>query len=138
MKPVLFVCVGNVCRSPMAEGFANRFGKDVLVALSSGLAPLSVVPPETVAAMRERSIDISGHKPQLYDPREAAECDLVVNLSGVKLTGLPAKKVMDWKVTDPYAQGFEVYRAVRDELEQRVMRLILDLRLQVTKENARR
>ena len=122
----------------MAEGFANRYGRDVLVALSSGLAPVSVVPAETVAAMRERGVDISGHVPQLYDPREAAECHLVVNLAGIKLTGIPPKKLIDWKVQDPFGDSFEVYRAVRDEIEKRVMRLILDLRLQATKESVRK
>lgn len=122
----------------MAEGFANRYGKDVLVALSSGLAPTATVPPETVAVMHERSVDLSEHVPQLYDPREAAECDLVVNLAGIKLTGLPPKKLMEWKVTDPFGESLETYRTVRDELEQRVMRLILDLRLQATKEHARK
>jgi len=129
------VCVGNACRSPMAEGFANRYGRDVLVALSSGLAPIAKVPQETVAAMRERGVDVSEHVPQLYDPREVAECDLVVNLAGIRLTGIPPRKLIEWKVDDPFGESYETYRSVRDELEQRVMRLILDLRLQATKEN---
>jgi len=36
MKKVLFVCIGNVCRSPMAEAFANHYGNDVLIAKSAG------------------------------------------------------------------------------------------------------
>ncbi|MGI8990585.1 MAG: arsenate reductase ArsC, partial [Bryobacteraceae bacterium] len=39
MKRVLFVCIGNCCRSQMAEGFANTYGRDVLAAGSAGLAP---------------------------------------------------------------------------------------------------
>ncbi len=122
----------------MAEGFANRYGKDVLVALSSGLAPTARIAPETVAVMRERSVDVADHVPQIYDPREAAECELVVNLSGIKLTGVPAKKLMEWKVADPFGGPIELYRSVRDELEQKVMRLILDMRLQATKESVRK
>ena len=121
----------------MAEGFANKYGKDVLVALSAGLAPTPSIAPETVAVMRERNVDVSAHRPQVYDPREAAECDLVVNLSGARLTGVPSKKLAEWKVTDPFGGPIELYRTVRDELEQRVMRLILDLRLQSTKPRGR-
>ena len=36
---VLFVCIGNSCRSQMAEAFARAYGRDVLVAASAGLAP---------------------------------------------------------------------------------------------------
>jgi len=121
----------------MAEGFANKYGKDVLVALSSGLAPIGAITPETVAVMRERNVDVSEHVPQVYDPREVVECDLVVNLAGIRLTGIPARKLMEWKVADPFGGSIELYRSVRDELEQRVMRLILDLRLQVTKTSGR-
>jgi arsenate reductase len=122
----------------MAEGFANRYGKDVLVALSAGLAPAPAVIPETVAVMRERNVDVSSHIPQVYDPREVAECDLVVNLAGIRLTGVPGRKLVEWKVADPIGGSIETFRSIRDELEQRVMRLILDLRLQTTKENAHR
>ena len=49
MQPqrVLFVCVGNACRSQMAEGFARAYGKDVMVPESAGLAPAMTVPDET-------------------------------------------------------------------------------------------
>ena len=48
-KRVLFVCVGNCCRSQMAEGFAAHHGGDVLMAESAGLVPAGVVVDETVA-----------------------------------------------------------------------------------------
>jgi arsenate reductase (thioredoxin) len=130
LKRVLFVCIGNACRSPMAEGFANQYGSDVLRATSAGLAPLQKIPLETVAAMDEISVDVSRHAPRRYDPFEAVDCDLVVNMAGYKLPGPPGKKVVEWQVKDPYRASPDSYRAVRDELEQRVMRLILELRKQ--------
>jgi arsenate reductase len=122
----------------MAEGFANRYGKDVMVALSAGIAPTGSIPPETVAVMRERNVDVSAHVPLVYDPREVDDCHLVVNLAGIKLVGVPGKKLVDWKVDDPFGGPIELYRKVRNELEARVMRLILDLRLQATKETVRK
>jgi arsenate reductase len=114
----------------MAEGFANHYGADVLQAASAGLAPTQRVPRDTVLAMGEMNVDMSGHVPQRYDPFLAAEYDVVVNMAGYKLPGLPPKQVVEWQVKDPYGSPLEVYRVVRNDLEQRVMRLILDLRRQ--------
>jgi arsenate reductase len=125
----MFVCIGNACRSPMAEGFANRYGSDVLKASSAGLAPAQKIPADTVEAMSEMNIDVSGHVPHRYEPLEAADYDLVVNMAGFKLPGPPApREVMEWDVNDPFGAPIEVYRTVRDDLEHRVMRLILNLR----------
>ncbi len=112
----------------MAEGFANFYGSDVLTAASAGLAPTQQIPPETVAAMGEINVDVSRHVPRRYDPFEAAGCDLIVNMAGFKLPGPTPKETLDWAVSDPYGAPIEAYRTTRDDLEQRVMRLILDLR----------
>src|ERR1700733_5398299 len=110
----------------MAEGFANSYGGDVLKASSAGLAPTDMVPPGTVAAMGEINVDVSRHVPRRYDPFEALECDYVVNMAGFKLPGPAPKEVIEWQVNDPFGAPIETYRTVRDDLEQRVMRLILD------------
>ena len=75
LKRVLFVCIGNTCRSPMAEALANHYGSDVLRATSAGIAPTNAVTRNTVLAMSEMNIDVSGHLPRLYNLREAGECD---------------------------------------------------------------
>jgi protein-tyrosine-phosphatase len=112
----------------MAAGFANHYGDDVLFASSAGLAPIPQIPPETVHSMAELNVDVSDHVTRRYDPLEAAEYDIVINMSGYKLPGPPPKAVFDWNVKDPYRSTNDVYRSTRDDLEQRVMRLILDLR----------
>jgi len=113
----------------MAEGFANFYGRDVLRALSAGLAPVPSIVPPTVAVMKEKNVDVSKHVPQLYDPvRAAAKFDIVVNMSGYKLPGDPPKQLIEWTVRDPYRNSPTVYRAVRDDIEHRVMQLILQLR----------
>jgi arsenate reductase len=128
LKKVLFVCIGNTCRSPMAEAFANSLGSDVLVARSAGLAPVLRVIPETVSIMRERHVDMSGHVPMPFDPFEADAYDVVVNMSGFRLPGKPPKGLLEWAVNDPYGQKPAVYRKVRDEIEERVKGLIVRLR----------
>jgi arsenate reductase len=112
----------------MAEGFANHYGSDVLVASSAGLAPIPQIAPDTIRAMTELNVDVTGHIPKRYDPLHATEYDIVVNMSGFRLPGPKPKQVIEWIVKDPYGQPMDVYRATRTEVEQRVMRLILELR----------
>ena len=112
----------------MAAGFANRYGGDVLIASSAGLAPIPQAPPDTIRAMNELNVDVSSHIPCRYDPIETMKYDIVINMSGFNLPGPKPKQLIEWDVTDPYGSPFEVYRSTRDDLEHRVMRLILELR----------
>ena len=64
LKRVLFVCIGNACRSQMAESFARAYGSDVLVPSSAGLFPAKAVPPDTLRAMEEKNLDLSGQVPK--------------------------------------------------------------------------
>ena len=114
----------------MAEGFANHYGADVLIATSAGLSPIPTIPPSTVEAMREKNVDLSGHVPRWYDPFTVDDYDIVVNMAGFRLPGPAPKELIEWQVNDPYTSSPAVYCRVRDDLEQRVMRLILDLRKQ--------
>jgi arsenate reductase len=124
----MFVCIGNVCRSPMAEGFARQYGSDVLIASSAGVSPLTTVVSQTVEIMQEKDVDISNHIPRFYTPQESLRADIVVNMSGMQLPGPAPKELVVWDVRDPYRQSRDVYRATRDDIENRVMRLILQLR----------
>jgi arsenate reductase len=112
----------------MAEGFANHYGGDVLSAASAGLAPIPAVAPLTVQAMEEMNVDVSSHVPRPYDPFDAAKYDIVVNMAGFRLPGPPPKELLEWQVKDPYGSKLDAYRTARNDLEQLVMRLILDLR----------
>lgn len=126
---VLFVCIGNSCRSQMAEGFARTYGSDCLVAASAGMAPASIVAPDTRRAMGEKNIDLTDHFPKGLKYLERAEFDLVVNLSGLFLAPkFGTAKMVDWEVTDPVGLDYDEHCVVRDEIERRVMTLILELR----------
>jgi arsenate reductase (thioredoxin) len=112
----------------MAEGFANFYGSDVLVAESFGLAPVPRVPREGIVAMREKNIDISKHISRRYDPINGAMADIVVNMSDYRLPGARPKMLIEWQIADPYGQPITAYRKTRDVLENQVMMLILSLR----------
>jgi arsenate reductase len=124
---VLFVCLGNACRSQMAEGFARVYGKDVMIAQSAGLAPMAALPLETQRSMAEKNIDVGNQFPKaLRDLRSSF--DLVVNMSGFDLPPMGSTPLRVWHVRDPIGKDEKTYREVRDHIESLVMQLILELR----------
>ena len=126
LKRVLFVCVGNACRSQMAEGFARAQGDDVLIPSSAGLTPAHAVPPLTVQTMAEKKIDITGQAPKPVSDFSPLDFDIVINISGYPIPGY--RRTTDWKIRDPFGGSVHEYRATRDEIERRVRELIFDLR----------
>lgn len=129
-KRVLFVCLGNACRSQMAEGFARAYGSDVMVPASAGLAPAMGlgVPPDTVRAMDEKNIDLRQHFPKGFKHLGRAEFDLVVNMSGMGLPDPVTAPVREWDVPDPVMLTYEEHCEVRDYIERLVKALISELR----------
>jgi arsenate reductase (thioredoxin) len=125
---VMFICIGNSCRSQMAEGFARAYGMDVMKSESSGLLPATGVARGTVRTMAEKNIDIFAQFPKPFEPALAAEFDLLINMSGFELPGDLQERTRDWDVLDPIGQSAEIYRHVCDEIEVLVMDLINELR----------
>src|SRR3972149_1054168 len=58
-KKILFVCVGNSCRSQMAEGFAKAYGRNEVEVKSAGTCASGIVHKGAIQAMAEKGIDIS-------------------------------------------------------------------------------
>jgi arsenate reductase (thioredoxin) len=127
-KKVLFVCLGNSCRSQMAEAFARAYGADVIVAASAGLTPASMVAPDTARAMREKNIDMRAHFPKHIRQLGRAYFDLIVNMSGEDLPHEPGDRLIAWEVPDPIRLDFKMHCEVRDEIERLVMNLVLEVR----------
>jgi arsenate reductase len=128
LKRVLFVCLGNACRSQMAEAFARVYGQDVLIAASAGLTPAMDVAPDTVRAMAEREIDLRDQFPKSIYHMGHSHFDLVVNMTGFTLPADMGAPVEEWSVPDPVVMKYEAHCKVRDEIERLVMNLILKLR----------
>ena len=128
---VLFVCIGNSCRSQMAEGFARHQHSDVIAALSAGVYPASIVQPETIATMAEKSVSLEGQTPKTIQSIAAEQVDLLVNMSRVTVLHLfPGFKsgILIWEVDDPIGQPMIVYQDVRDRIETLVAKLAAQLR----------
>ena len=125
---VLFVCIGNAYRSQIAEAFARTLSHGLFAAESAGLTPVYEVPENTIRVMREKGIDVSQQFPKALFSLDLKAYDLIVNMTGLPVQGLPAARTRSWIVPDPVGQPDSVLREVRDEIESLVMGLILEKR----------
>ena len=137
LKRVLFVCIGNSCRSQMAEAFARVYGSDVLIPASAGVAPATRIAADTLKAMDEKGIDLRDHYPKSVRHLGRIEFDLAINMSGDLLPDNVQCPVRNWDVADPIRMKYEAHCAVRDNIERLVMELILQLRREQSKPELR-
>lgn len=125
---ILFVCYGNICRSPMAVGIANKKMGGSVVAESAGICPVGdKASPEAVIAMKVGfGTDISGHRPKHFTdvPSEAFDyviaMDLVVYNRLVESRRFPEKKLFVWDIEDPLGFGVDAYKHVANKIEARL------------------
>jgi arsenate reductase (thioredoxin) len=126
MKRVMFVCKKNSARSQMAEGFARHLGSGKIEVTSSGLEA-STVRPEAIVTMKDAGIDITSQTSKALSEFEAENFDIVISLCGCGVN-LPPEWVKqavfeDWQLDDPAEQP-EIFPRVRDEVKERVEKLI--------------
>lgn len=119
-----FICVGNSCRSQMAEGFVREYGDDIFEVYSAGTDPAPEVKPNAVEAMAEQGIDISEQHPKLLK-EIPDELDILITMGcNVECPYIPCKFREDWGLDDPAGHSIEVFRKTRDLIEDKVKDLI--------------
>ena len=125
---ILFLCVHNAGRSQMASGFAMHHGGDAVDVLSGGSEPASEVNPVAIEAMREVGIDITSQFPTPWTDETLGAADVIVTMGcGDACPVVPGKRYLDWELTDPAGKGIEDVRPIRDDIEQRVRGLLVEL-----------
>ena len=93
-----------------------------------GSAPGDAVHPVVREAMREVGIDLSAVAPRRLDEAQVRAADVVVTMGcGDACPFFPGKRYEDWKVQDPKGLLLEQVRAIRDDVRDRVRRLLDDL-----------
>jgi arsenate reductase (thioredoxin) len=130
MTNILFVCVGNTCRSQMAEAFVNQLGGDEVRGWSAGSHPLGEIVWGTSEVMREKGISLEGQWSKGLKDVPFREMDVIVTLGGEVFCPVPAGfagRVVEWNIPDPYGADLPRYRKVRDLIEAQVDRLIAEL-----------
>ena len=127
---VLFVCIGNSCRSPMAEAIARKDFADIIEASSAGLAPLGFVAEATKMTLTANGYPADGleSKPILTEVWDAA--DIVINMSGRprERAFRDFSKVEDWNIEDPYGDDPEVYQRICEHIRRHVAALTAKLK----------
>ena len=128
MKRVLFVCLGNSCRSQMAEAFARAYAEGAWEVESAGLMPATIIAPPVRTVMEEKKVDLGDQFPKPLEWMRLEDFDLIVNLSGYPLPDTPKAPQRDWEVEDPIGRSEKVYRKVRDQIESLVVSLLDEFR----------
>ena len=126
-KPkVLFICLGNSCRSIMAEALARHRCGDRWEAASAGVKPLGFVAPETLEVLAEMGVSLAGLHSKGLEEFDLTEYRLLINLSDHSGQGcIPtdgAVRVLKRPAPDPFGGGLEAYRRSRDAINQLIIR----------------
>jgi protein-tyrosine-phosphatase len=125
---VLFLCVHNAGRSQMALGWFEHLADDRALAWSGGSEPGATVNPAAVAAMAEVGIDISREFPKPWTDEIVQAADVVVTMGcGDACPLFPGKRYEDWELDDPEGKDLATVRRIRDDIRQRVERLLAEL-----------
>ncbi len=128
---ILFICIGNTCRSPMAEAIARGLGEGNVIASSAGLSPTGRIAEGTVRALERLGYDPSGLYSKGLDAVDWDTLDVVVSLIGRQgLLFVPSHLGLQriaWPIPDPYGEELGTFLAVARDLERRIRRLLDEL-----------
>src|SRR5271170_6004058 len=146
MKTILFICTGNVCRSPMAEGLFRKAtgGRGEFRIFSAGLGAIDGQPPtpHSVTAMKEIGIDISAQRSRALTVDLVRQADFIFGMTHghvdtIALLYPPAAEKTfllrefdetlepyEKDISDPIGSSYQVYVECRDQIEQGIVTLL--------------
>jgi len=142
IKSIIFVCLGNICRSPLAEGIAKKYAQEYNLNLKiesagTGNWHIGEAPcPDSIKIGKQKGIDISKQKAKLVDINDFSTFDLIIalddnNIRDLKNLGCKNPiKLGDFgcnskDIPDPYFfDGFEGFDRVYEMIDVCVKNLI--------------
>ena len=125
---VLFVCTHNAGRSQMAAGLVKLRSKGRIHVRSAGSTPADEINPAALEAMQEIGVDMSEEFPKPLTDEVVEAADVVITMGcGDACPIYPGRRYEDWELEDPAGKDLETVRRIRDELDERVRRLIDEL-----------
>lgn len=134
-KKALFLCIGNSCRSQIAEGIANHYFEDKVEARSAGSNPGLEVNRLAIEAMKEIGIDISKQYPKPVETFKDMKFDYVITVCGVtpgeiQCPFFPGGEQLHWPFPDPAffpgtpEEKLAEFRRIRDEIKRKILELL--------------
>src|SRR5436853_4553677 len=146
MKTILFVCTGNICRSPMAEGLFRHAvkGRNDFRVISAGVGAVEGMPPSehAVTALRELGIDISRQRSRMLTADIVQQADYIFGMTHSHVDAVTllypqaAEKTFllrefdetlgnyEADISDPIGGSYEVYVNCRDQIEQGIAAML--------------
>ena len=125
---VLFVCTHNAGRSQMAAGLVKLRSDGRIHVRSAGSTPADEINPVAVEAMEETGVDMNEEVPKPLTDEVVRAADVVITMGcGDACPIFPGKRYEDWELEDPAGKDLDTVRRIRDELDERVQRLIAEL-----------
>ena len=133
-RSFLFVCYGNICRSPMAEAIVRHLLGDRACSESAGIAALgNGAMPEAVEAVQTLfNIDISGHRSRHVSEVDTSVFDYVIAMDGMIYEWLKAaalvseEKLFEWDINDPVGQPLSVFKRTAVEIQKKIEQFLLN------------
>ena len=147
-RSVLFICYGNVCRSPYAAAVFAELWPAIMprVTITSAgfVGPGRGSPPPALSAALRRGIDLSGHRSTLVSTQAVRGADLAVVMSATQLRAirrvggrqsnplilgdLDPHPILTRTIVDPWGEADEVF----DESYERIDRCVRELIREMT------
>jgi RpiB/LacA/LacB family sugar-phosphate isomerase len=146
MKTILFVCTGNICRSPMAEGLFRHAirGRNEFRVLSAGVGAVDGLPPSeyAVRALRELGIDISKQRSRMLTAELVNQADFIFGMTHSHVDAITllypqaAEKTFllrefdetldsyENDISDPIGGSYDIYLSCRDQIEQGIASML--------------
>ena len=127
MKKIMFICSGNTCRSPLAEGLFKKYLKENNITdIDVGSAGVGAfagdgVSINSILVANNRGVDISSHRARNINPEHILTTDLFFCMSDSHKQVLSRhcneEKIVVLNVADPYGRPIEVYEECAKQLE---------------------
>lgn len=146
MKKVLFVCLGNICRSPLAEGIAKEYIKKNnlnIIVDSAGTSSYHIGEnpcSHSISVAKQNGIDIANLKARQVKAKDFNDFDLIIgldksNIANLKIMGCKNPQLLGnfgldgQDIPDPYFfDGFEGFETVFDMIQTGVINILHSLK----------
>jgi arsenate-mycothiol transferase len=139
---VLFVCVKNGGKSQMAAGLMRKIAGESIRVYSAGTQPGTAINSLSAESLMEIGVDITDQTPKPVSLEVVCDVDIVVTLGReAHVAPVAETRFENWDTDEPSERGIggiERMRAVRDDIEQRVRRLVGELGVKLPTDDIRR